>query len=445
MYDRPVETRPLKDQFALDRERYRAQVEYLFAKSIFYQRKLGDAGLPDPAAVGELDEIEQLPFTEKDELRRTQAASPPFGDHLACAPDTLQRVFSTSGTTGTPCYLGLTRHDLDVYATNVARGYTAAGFSAGQRIVVGFNAGPFVAGAVYYGFDKIGCTVIPVGTGNTERLITAVQKLGATGISCTPSYGLYLIDWCQEHGIDTRELGLENMITAGEPGGGDPLIRGRIEDAFGCRVRESMGIGDISLSAWAEDGDGNGMHFMARGFVHVELIDPATGSPKAWEDGAEGELVYTALQREAMPLLRFRSRDHVIVNMKPNPSGRTGPRIRCVGRTDDMLIVRGVNLFPSALRSILKEFTPHVSGMLQVRPREPGVLQSPPLPVVVELGENCSLQHDELRQKIVAEMRSRLLVTTEVRLVPYGTLPRETYKSKLIDYSDVETARTASG
>jgi phenylacetate-CoA ligase len=445
MYDEAVETRAVKDQFSLDRERYRAQVEYLFAKSAFYQRKLGDAGFADAAAVGELDEIEQLPFTEKDELRRTQAASPPFGEHLACAPDTLQRVFSTSGTTGTPCYLGLTRRDLDVYATNVARGYTAAGFSAGQRIVVGFNAGPFVAGAVYYGFDKIGCTVIPVGTGNTERLITAIQKLGATGISCTPSYGLYLIDWCQGHGIDTRKLGLRNMITAGEPGGGDPLIRGRIEEAFGCRVRESMGIGDISLSAWAEDGDGNGMHFMARGFVHVELIDPASGVSKAWEDGAEGELVYTALEREAMPLLRFRSRDHVIVKMQPNPSGRTGPRIRCVGRTDDMLIVRGVNLFPSALRSILKEFTPHVSGMLQVRPRETGVLQSPPLPVVVELGENCSLPHDELRQRIVAEMRSRLLVTTEVRLVPYGTLPRETYKSKLIDYSDVEAARTASG
>jgi len=445
MYDERVETRPVEDQFAIDRQSYRAQIEYLFARSTFYQRKLGEAGYPDVAAVGELDEIDKLPFTEKDELRRTQAACPPFGEHLACSPEMLQRVFSTSGTTGTPCYLGLTRRDLDIYATNVARGYTAAGFSSGQRIVVGFNAGPFVAGAVYYGFDKIGCTVIPVGTGNTERLIMAIQQLRATGISCTPSYGLYLIDWCQQHGIDTHKLGLTNMITAGEPGGGDPLIRGRIEEAFGCKVRESMGIGDISLSAWAEDDDGNGMHFMARGFVHVELIDPETGAPKAWKDGAEGELVYTALQRDAMPLLRFRSRDHVVVNMKPSPLGRTGPRIRCIGRTDDMLIVRGVNLFPSALRSILKEFTPHVSGMLQVRPREFGVLQSPPLPVVVELGETCSISLDELQQKLVDEMRSRLLVTTEIQLVPYGTLPRETYKSKLIDYSDAETARIASG
>ncbi|MDH3434691.1 MAG: phenylacetate--CoA ligase family protein, partial [Gammaproteobacteria bacterium] len=283
-----------------------------------------------------------------------------------------------------------------------------------------------------------------VGTGNTERLVTAIQKLGATGISCTPSYGLYLIDWCQQQGIDTHSLGLTNMITAGEPGGGDPLIRGRIEEAFGCRVRESMGIGDISLSVWAEDDDGDGMHFMARGFVHVELIDPVTAEPRDWTDGGEGELVYTALQRDAMPLLRFRSRDHVIVNMKPNPTGRTGPRIRCVGRTDDMLIVRGVNLFPSAIRSILKEFTPDVSGMLQIRPKEHGVLQTPPLPVVVELGEGVIDPEGALKQRLKNEIRSRLLVGTAIELVPYGTLPRETYKAKLIDYSDAESAQAAT-
>ena len=232
IYDPAVETRPVAEQFELDRDSYRQQVRYLFDNSAFYQRKLRDAGFDDAAAVGDLGDIARLPFTEKDELRKTQAAAPPFGEHLSCPPEELRRVFSTSGTTGVPCYLGLTSNDIDMYATNVARGYTAAGFHKGQRLAVGFNAGPFVAGAVYYGFDKIGCTVIPVGTGNTERLVTAIQKLKATGISCTPSYGLYLIDYCQEHGIDTRSLGLTNMITAGEPGGGDPLIRERIENAF---------------------------------------------------------------------------------------------------------------------------------------------------------------------------------------------------------------------
>jgi phenylacetate-CoA ligase len=439
IYDPTVETRAVDEQFALDRDSYSKQIRYLFDNSPFYQKKLREAGFETAASVGDLDDIAQLPFTEKDELRKTQASAPPFGEHLSCPPENLRRVFSTSGTTGVPCYLGLTSNDIDMYATNVARGYTAAGFREGQRLAVGFNAGPFVAGAVYYGFDKIGCTVIPVGTGNTERLVTAIQKLKATGISCTPSYGLYLIDYCQEHGIDTRSLGLTNMITAGEPGGGDSLIRERIENAFGCKVRESMGIGDISLSVWAEDDDGNGMHFMAREFVHVELIDPATGEPTPWDHEAEGELVYTALRRDAMPLLRFRSRDHVVVNMEPNPSGRTGPRIRCIGRTDDMLIVRGVNLFPSAIRSILAEFAPDVSGMLQVRPKELGVLQTPPLPVVVELGESFTGNVDDLRARLKSEIRARLLVTTDIDLVPYGTVPRETYKSKLIDYSDADS------
>ena len=171
MYDQEIETRPVEEQFSIDRESYRKQIRYLFDHSEFYRRKLSETGFHSPAEVGELDNIAGLPFTEKDEIRATQAASPPFGDHLACPPEALLRVYNTSGTTGVPSRLGLTRNDLDVYATNVARGYSAGGFSRGQRIVVGFNAGPFVAGVVYNGFDKIGCTVIPVGTGNTERLV----------------------------------------------------------------------------------------------------------------------------------------------------------------------------------------------------------------------------------------------------------------------------------
>lgn len=439
IYDEEIETRPTAEQYELDRTTYSRQIQYLFENSAFYRQKLEAAGFHSPSDVGDLDDIAQLPFTEKDELRQTQASSPPFGEHLACDPALLRRVFSTSGTTGVPCFLGLTEKDIEVYATNVARGYTAAGFRRGQRIAVGFNAGPFVAGAVYYGFDKIGCTVIPVGTGNTERLIGAIQKMKATGVSCTPSYGLYMIDWCHDHGVDTRSLGLNNMITAGEPGGGDPIIRGKLEEAFGCEVRESMGIGDISLSTWAEDSDGKGMHFQAKGAVHVELINPATSEIIPWEHGAEGELVYTALQREAMPLLRFRSRDHVVVNMDPNPTGRTGPRIRCIGRTDDMLIVRGVNLFPSAIRSILGDFTPDLSGMFQVRPTVAGVSQVPPLPLIIELGREHTGDTKDLAARVGAEIRTRLLVSTKITLVEHGTVPRGTYKTKLVDY-DLPTA-----
>jgi phenylacetate-CoA ligase len=436
IYDPDVERRSPEDQYRIDHEQYRRQIEYLFAQSEFYRQRLMAAGFRSGADVGPLERIAELPFTEKDDLRKTQADSPPFGAHLSCDPLRLVRVYSTSGTTGVPCYIGLTPNDLEMYATNVARGYTAAGFRKEQRIAVGFNAGPFVAGAVYYGFDKIGCNVIPVGTGNTERLVGAIQNLGATGISCTPSYGLYLIDWCNERGINTGSLGLRNMITAAEPGGGEPMIRERIENAFNCTLRESMGIGDISLSVWAEDGDGHGMNLAARGFVHVELIEPDTGRPLPWEHEARGELVYTALRREAMPLLRFRSRDHVVVNMRPNPTGRTGPRIRCIGRTDDMLIVRGVNLYPTAIRGVLHDFRPQVAQMFRIRPRSRGVRQASPLPIVVELAADVAAEPTGLAERIAAAIKARLLIVAEVKLVQYGTLPRDTYKSKLVDYSD---------
>ena len=438
IFDPDVETRPWEDQFLIDESRYRKQIEYLYKHSDFYRKKLQEAGFQNPASVGSLQDIHRLPFTEKDEIRLSQADYPPYGAHLACLSTDLVRVYSTSGTTGVPCFIGLTRNDMDMITTNVARGYAACGFLPGQRIVVSVNAGPFVAGAAYSGFDRLGCATIPVGTGNTERLITAIRKLGATGISCTPSYGLYLMDWCHEQGIDTANLGLRNMITAGEPGGGDPMLRTRLETAFGCRVREAMGIGDISLTVWAEDDDGEGMHFMARGAVHVELIDPRNGEPLPWEDDIQGELVYTALVREAMPLLRFRSRDHVIVSMHPNPTGRTGPRIRCIGRTDDLLIIRGVNLFPTAIRGVLKEFVPVVGDVFQIRPRRPGVAQSPPLPVVVELAHGVTRIPEGMKQRMDKTLRERLIVGTDVQLVPYGTLPRGEYKTSLVDYSYID-------
>lgn len=436
MFDPTIETRPVDEQFAMDCDAYRRQVEYLCGHSRFYQRKLREAGFANAAAMPPLQRIHELPLTTKQELRDSQAGYPPFGDYLACDPDKLVRVYSTSGTTGDPCYIGLTQDDLDMVATNVARGYSATGFRPGQRIVSTMNAGPFIAGAIYYGYDKIGCVVIPVGTGNTARLVAAIRKLGATGIGCTPSYGLYLIDWCAEQGIDTRTLGISNMATAGEPGGGDPVIRARLEAAFGCKVREAMGIGDISLTVWAEDESAEGMHLMARGFVHVELIDAETAAPIAWEEGAQGELVYTALQREAMPLLRFRSRDHVTVTMRENPSGRTGPRIRCIGRTDDMLIVRGVNVFPSAIRNVLQACSSDVGGHFVIRPKQKGVMQSPPLPVSVELAEGLAKEPPGIAEQLQAKIREQLLVRTEVSLVPYGSLPRSEYKTKLVDYPD---------
>ena len=177
------------------------------------------------------------------------------------------------------------------------------------------------------------------------------------------------------------------------------------------------------------------MHFSGRDFIHFELIDPATGAVLPLADGVEGELVYTHLVHEAAPLLRFRSRDHVIVWTSPCACGRTAPRVRCIGRTDDMLIVRGVNVFPSALREIVNAFAPAVSGVISVRPRTQGFRQDPPLRIVVELAEGAGGAPD-LAERIRKRIRDALLVTTDIDLRPFGSLPRSDYKSKLVDWSD---------
>jgi phenylacetate-CoA ligase len=282
---------------------------------------------------------------------------------------------------------------------------------------------------------KIGCTHIPVGTGNTERLIGAIQRLGADATMGTPSYAVHLIDWCRARGIATETLGLKQMAVAGEPGGGDPAIRRRIEEAFRCKVNEAMGIGDISISLWGECEEQAGMHFGGRDFVHVELIDPATGAALPLEDGAQGEAVYTALEREAMPLLRFRSRDHVQVWTAKCSCGRASLRVRCIGRTDDMLIVRGVNVFPSAIREVVNRFQPKVNGYIAVRPARKGVKQEPPLKVAVEVAPGVAAD-PALAEQIAGAIRSALIVTPEIVLLPNGTLPRSEYKSKLVDYSE---------
>lgn len=412
---------------------YREQLEYLFARSAFYRDKLGAAGVASAADAGPLHAIGELPLTDKGELRETVTEAHPFGTHLCAAPEEIVRIYCTSGTTGTPSYIPLTAGDLDNWITGSARSYAASGVGAGQRIVSTYNAGPFVAGAALAAFDRLGLCHIPVGTGNTERLLGAIVRLRPDAAVLTPSYAAHLIEAAADRGVDLRGSGVRRVLVAGEPGGGEPRFRAALEEGWGARVTEAMGIGDVGVSLWGECEAQDGMHLGAHGFVHPELIDPATGAARPMEDGASGELVLTHLCHRAAPLLRFRTRDHVEVRAGPCPCGRPGPRIRCVGRTDDMLIVRGVNVFPSAVREVVGGFAPRVSGHVLVRPRAPGVAQDPPLPVTVELARGAAAA-PALTEAIGARLRDALVVRAQVELVPWGTLQRSEYKSKLVEH-----------
>ncbi|WP_068115890.1 phenylacetate--CoA ligase family protein [Tropicimonas marinistellae] len=423
-----------EEQRSLDEPVFRTQIAYLLGHSAFYREKLASVGIRSAEDAGGLSNLHELPFTEKDELRASRDKAHPIGTHLAAPMEEVVRVYSTSGTTGTPSYIPLTAEDLSNWIEISTRSYGASGLSAGERMVTTYNAGPFVAGVTLDAFARIGVCHIPVGAGNTERLMTAVQLLKPTVLGCTPSYAMYLAEWAEERGLDIAISSVNKILVAGEPGGGEPEMRRRIEAAWGARVTEAMGIGDISVSLWGECTQQDGMHFSGGGLVHFELIDPETGEVLPLEDGAEGELVYTHLRQRAAPLLRFRSRDRVRLSMGRCACGRTTPRVRCIGRTDDLLIVRGVNVFPSAVRDVVARIGGDVSGTISIQPNVKAVKQAPPLPVVVELARGVTPDQG-LAKRIGQRIRDELLVTTEITLVPFGTLPRTDYKSKLVDWS----------
>jgi phenylacetate-CoA ligase len=427
-----VETRSWEEQLAADDASYRTQLGYLFDRSAFYREKLAAAGFASAESAGGLDEIAGLPLTEKRELRATCTPENPIGTHLCATPSEIVRIYATSGTTGSPSYIPLTAGDLENWVTGSARSYAASGIAPGQRVVTTYNAGPFVAGAALAAFDRIGVAHIPLGTGTSERLLLAIEQLGPEAAVLTPSYAAYLVEWAAERDVDLRASSVVRVLVAGEPGGGEPAFRAKLEEGWGARVTEAMGIGDIGVSLWGECEEQDGMHLGARGFVHPEVIDPGTEAALELDDGVAGELVLTHLRHRAAPLLRFRTRDHVVVRTSPCACGRTGPRLRCIGRTDDMLIVRGVNVFPSAVREVVGAFAPGVSGQILVRPRTPGVKQEPPLPVSVELARGATADAT-LADAIRERLRNVLVVQTHVELVPWGSLRRSEYKSRLVE------------
>lgn len=362
MHQPEIEQLPWSEQRKVDEPLFRAQIAYLFESSRFFRDKLRQHGFYAAADAGGLDNIAALPLTEKDELRASRTEADPIGSYLAAPMNKLTRIFSTSGTTGLPSYVPLTVGDIDNWVTTSCRSYSASGVTRGEAIVSTYNAGPFVAGAALEAFNRLGLCHIPVGTGNTERLLAAIKLLKPTTLACTPSYALHLSELGAARGLNLPASSIKRVMVAGEPGGGEPAMRAKLEEAWGAKVYEAMGIGDISVSLWGECEEQAGMHFSGRGFVRFELIDPTTGEAIPVADGATGELVLTHLKHQGAPLLRFRTRDHVVVWTEPCRCGRTSPRLRCIGRTDDMMIVRGVNVFPTQIEELLmrcERLSPH--------------------------------------------------------------------------------------
>lgn len=406
------------------------QLKYVWEKSKFYHEKFKDAGV-ELGDIKTLEDLHKLPFTEKSELRESLVSCRPLGKHAATGMDSVIRVYSTSGTSGTPTYIGLTAHDREVWRETAMRAMWTCGMR--PHHIVPLPIGTFFIAASYgEAIESLGATLVPVGVGATDRLIGAIHNLGANFILSTASFPLYLIDYCERKGLDPRDFGVKGFMVGGEPGGGIPKIRQKMEDSFGAEVRETMGNGDMLGLMWAECEHKNGMHFIGQGACHVEIIDPASGTVLNIREGVQGELVYTSIDRECQPLMRFRTRDHVVVTQTECSCGRTGFCIRCIGRTDDMLIVSGVNVYPSAVKDVVSTFAPRVTGEMIIQLDEPPPGAKPPLKIKVEQGDEPG-DVQLLAKQIEHALREKLIFSAKVTLVPAGSLPKFEYKAKLVE------------
>ena len=429
-WNEEMETLPPEKFSEVQEAKLMKQLDYVWANSSLYQEKYREAGV-ERNDIRSLSDVSKLPFTEKYEIRESLAASPPLGKHACVSMDDVIRVYSTSGTTGNPTYIGLTSHDRDVWAEGAMRAMWTCGMR--PEHIVPLPIGTFFIAASYgEAIERLGSTLVPVGIGATDRFLGAVGNLGANYVLSTASFPLYLINYCEKKGIDAKALGIRGFMLGGEPGGGIPHIRKKIEDAFGATVQECMGNGDMLGLMWAECEHKSGMHFVAQGIVHPEVIDPETGEVLEVKEGLTGELVYTSLSRKCQPLIRFRTRDHILVTQTECGCGRSGYCIKCIGRTDDMLIVSGVNVYPSAIRDVVGTLLPRVTGEILIQLHEPPPSATPPLKIKVEHGEEPG-DPQVLKKDIEKLIREKLIFSSSVELVPPGTLPKFEYKAKLVE------------
>ncbi|RQG99391.1 phenylacetate--CoA ligase family protein [Natrarchaeobius oligotrophus] len=414
------------------------QIAYLAENSEYYRRKFDEWEI-DPGAIRTLEDLARVPFTTKDDERRCQREtdpSQPLGAHQAAPTDELALTLSSSGTTGTPTYFGLTTQDRADWETLVAKAARTMGVRADDTVVHAIGR-PIVPGGLPYinGFARVGANVVPAGGGSSEQLLTVLADLSPDVLHSTPSHLEYLVDRAPEilgHGLE--ELGIRILVGGGEPGFGNPEIRERVRQGWGVDgIRDVMGIGDVSGAVAAECPEEGGAHFIADGHVHPELIDPETGDRRPFEAGAEGELVYTPLRREATPLLRFRSGDYVRVLGMDCDCGLRTPRLRVVGRSDDMLIYKAKNVYPEAIREVVADVDGVTPRMKVVLPHEEKVAFTEPIPIRVGRDGTAGRTDDAIVDDVTSAVRNRLGVRVEPTLVPAEEIEQSEYKTDLVD------------
>jgi len=420
-----VERMPIKDLHKLQEERLRTLVRYVYDHSSFYRQRFREAGV-EPEDIKELSDVTKLPFTTKIDLRNTY----PTG--MFCLPkDWVVRYHVSSGTTGKPTVVGYTQGDIDMWTDSLARALTSIGLGRGDVIQVSYGYGLFTGGlGLHYGAERIGATVLPTSAGSTERQIELMQDLGSTAIACTPSYFLYLNEVAQKMGVSIRDdTKLKAGLFGAEPWSDE--TRRRIEESTGIKAYDIYGTSEMSGPLCSECHLQNGIHIWADLFL-IEVIDPKTGEQVA--EGERGELVVTTLDKWAFPLIRYRIGDLTILNNEPCECGRTHPRImRILGRTDDMIIVRGINVFPSQVESVLMRI-PEIGDNYMIIVDRKGPLDV--MTVKVEVTESAFSDKIadlmSLSKAVSQQLKGVLNIMADVELVEPGTIPRSEGKAQRV-------------
>lgn len=424
-WNKEIECMDREQLAVLQTQKLKATAKKVYENVPFYKKAFDDKGIK-PEDIQSLDDLKNLPFTLKQDLRDNY----PFGLFSAKQED-ICRVHASSGTTGKPTVVGYTKRDIKNWAGLMARTYTFAGGNKNSVIQIAYGYGLFTGGlGAHYGAEELGAMTVPISGGNTKRQIMLMQDFGTTIIACTPSYALFMAETMEDMGIDPKSLKLEAGVFGAEPW--TEAMRTEIERRFGILAIDIYGLSEIMGPGVATDCEyKQGLH-ISEDFFLPEIIDPVTLEPLPY--GEEGELVITTIDKDGIPLIRYRTRDITSLDAEKCGCGRTMVRMKKVlGRSDDMLIIRGVNVFPSQIEGVLVEMA-DVSPHYQILVDRVGNFDR--LEVQVEVSGSFFSDEvrrlEELRAKIKAAIQTVLGINVKVTLVEPKTIERSTGKAKRV-------------
>jgi phenylacetate-CoA ligase len=411
----------------------RDELTYIYERSPFYREKWEAANV-SPKDFRSMEDLARFPFTTKDDLRKTQEKLGGLGGHQCCAKEDLVRIQGTSGTTGRPLYIGLTAADADLWKELFARHAWTGGIRPGDSFINPANFTLFVGGlSESVSAEAMGFCVIPapLGTTGLERLFDLFLELKPTVLFVTPSAMGFLGDYVRENlKRQPRDLSFTKGFMAGEALSEEE--RTIMEETWGIVVRNYYGLADVAADLASECDYTCGLHFCGAGAVTAEIIDPITLEPRKIEEGVEGEIVYTTIRRQATPVVRYRCRDMVRAYFEKCRCGRTSMRFYVIGRSDDMLKVKAVNVFPSAVKEVVASFIPRTTGEMRIVMYEPGPAINTNLEIKVEYGKDVKeAEIEALAHEIKTTIKNKLVFTPVIKMIPPETLPRLQHK---IDY-----------